>query len=94
LEGYGHPDGGVVLRYGASDSLELRFRIVEGALTRAELHRGGHLSEEVDLTFGDTPRGVVETVYRNRAEFMEMTFTLESAEEVSAFPPHIWNPGR
>ena len=94
LGGRGHPEGGVILRYGEPQRLELRFRILEGHLTRAELYRSGHLSEEVDLRLGEDPEGVVETVYRNRAEFMEMTFSLETTESVEAFPPHIWYPGQ
>ena len=93
LGGEGGPDGGVVLRYGRPGSLELRFRISDGQLTRAELHRDGHLAEEVDLALEGAPVKVVETVYRNRAEFLEMTFSLESVENVESFPSFIWYPG-
>ena len=85
---------GTILRYGDPRGVELRFRIREGQLTRAELYREGRLSEEVDLTLGDALEGVVETVYRNRAEFLEMTFSLDSIQEVESFPPHIWYPGQ
>ncbi len=94
LGGTGAGKEGVVLRYGDPAAVELRFRIREGRLRRAELYREGHLSEEVDLTPGEELEGVVETVYRNRGEFLEMTFSLESIENVEAFPPHIWYPGR
>ena len=93
LGGEGHPGGGVLLRYGRPGELELRFRVVDGQLVRAELHRDGHLAEEVDLSLEGTPAQVVETVYRNRAEFLEMTFSLESVENVDSFPAHIWHPG-
>ena len=94
LGGGGDGKDGSILRYGDPDGVELRFRIRAGQLTRAELYRRGQLSEEVDLTLGDALEGVVETVYRNRAEFLEMTFSLDSIEEVESFPPHIWYPGR
>jgi hypothetical protein len=93
LAGSGDSQGGVVLSYGSPGELELRFRMVDGELTRAELHREGHLSEEVDLTLEGNPSEVVETVYRNRSEFLEMTFSLESVENVESFPLHIWYPG-
>lgn len=84
----------VTLRYGGREELELRFRIREGQLSRAELHREGHLVEEVDLTFDQATGAVTETVYRNRALFLELTFSLESVENVASFPPDIWYPGR
>ncbi len=86
-------DGSIILRYGSEGSHELRFRVLEGRLTRAELYRGGHLEEEVELTLDGASGAVVETVYRNRAEFLELTFTLERVERVDAFPSAIWNPG-
>ncbi len=87
-------EGEKTLRYGGRDELELRFRIQEGQLTRAELHREGHLMEEVDLTLDPANGTVTETVYRNRALFLELTFSLESVETVASFPPDIWYPGR
>jgi hypothetical protein len=86
--------GAVLLRYGGQGDLELRFRVGSGHLTRAELYREGHLMEEVDLSLDETTGTVVETVYRNRALFLELTFSLESSEYVSSFPPEIWYPGR
>jgi hypothetical protein len=83
----------VTLRYGREDALELRFRLAEGRLTRAELHREGHLAEEVDLSLDGETGTVVETVYRNLALFLELTFSLESSEHVPSFSPDIWYPG-
>ncbi len=87
-------DGGVTLRYDAGGAQEIRFGIEDGRLIRAELHRGGHLSEEVDLALDETSGNVLETVYRNLAEFLELTFSLETVETVDSFPSDIWDPGR
>ncbi|MFC1575946.1 hypothetical protein ACFL5A_04825 [Gemmatimonadota bacterium] len=84
----------VILRYGDGGGGELRFHISSGELSRAELFVDGHLLEEVDLTFRGSPAELSETVYRNRAKFVELTFSLESVENVESFPPDIWNPGR
>ncbi len=86
-------DGSTVLGYEAADGEDLRFQIRGQRLERAELYRGGHLAEEVDLSLDEVTGSVVETVYRNLAEFLELTFTLESVETVESFPPTIWSPG-
>ena len=86
--------GSMTLRYGGDAEEDLRFRLVGGMLTRAEIHVDGHLIEEVDLELDDTSRNVVETVYRNRALFLELTFSLKSVETVESFPSEIWDPGR
>jgi hypothetical protein len=85
--------GEVTLRYGGEDALELRFMLTDGRLTRAELHREGHLTEEVDLSLDEESGTVVETVYRNLSLFLELTFSLESSEHVASFSPDIWYPG-
>jgi hypothetical protein len=50
--------------------------------------------EEVDLAFDESTGTVLETVYRNRALFLELNFSLESTENVPPFPVEIWYPGR
>jgi hypothetical protein len=87
-------NGVMTLRYGGSAEEDLRFRLAGGMLTRAEIHVDGHLIEEVDLELDDSSRNVVETVYRNRALFLELTFSLKSVETVESFPSEIWDPGR
>lgn len=87
-------DQAVTLRYEGSGGEQLGFRISGGRLVRAELYRGGHLVEEVDLSLERPSGKVLETVYRNRAEFVELTFLLQSVDTVAYFPPDIWNPGR
>ena len=94
LDGLMEDGGGITLRYGGEEDLELRFRIEDGHLVRAELHREGHLLEEVDLAVDETTGTVTETVYRNRALFLELSFTLQSVENVAPFPAEIWYPGR
>lgn len=85
--------GDVTLSYGGEDDLELRFRIEGGQLVRAELHREGHLLEEVDLSHDESTGAVRETVYRNRALFLELSFFLQSVDNVESFPAAIWYPG-
>ena len=87
-------DGRVVLRYDSGPEEELRFAVENGRLVRAELHRDGHLTEEVGLSLAETSGTVQETVYRNLAEFLELTFSLETVETVESFPSDIWDPGR
>jgi hypothetical protein len=86
-------DGAATLRYRGPSGEDLRFRLADGILERAEIRDDGHLIEEVDLELDYESRKVVETVYRNRALFVELTFTLKSEETVESFPPEIWNPG-
>jgi len=94
LGGRGGSGGPITLRYGGDAEEDLRFRITDGSLTRAEIHEDGHLIEEVDLELDGASGEVMETVYRNRALFLELTFTLKSVERVESFPPDIWDPGR
>lgn len=94
LEGREGEGGLVTLRYARDSEEELRFRIRERRLIRAEIRRDGHLAEEVDLEYGEDPGNVVETVYRNQAHFLELVFSLDSVENVDAFPAYIWHPGR
>lgn len=94
LTGGREAEGGVVtLRYVRDDQEELRFRFSRGRLARAEIRRKGNLEEEVDLSYDEASGNVVETVYRNQAHFLELIFSLESVENVEAFPPDIWHPG-
>ncbi|MBT8398383.1 MAG: hypothetical protein HKO65_00585 [Gemmatimonadetes bacterium] len=87
-------DGTISLLYGDRADQDLRFQLADGILLRAEIREDGHLIEEVDLTLDESSQRVVETVYRNRALFVELTFTLRSEENVESFPPDIWYPGR
>lgn len=95
LEG-GRPtrNGGVLARYSGTRGEDLRFRFDGEHLTRAEIHQDGHLIEEVDLELDPESGDVTETVYRNRALFVELTFSLKSLEHVESFPPDIWYPVR
>lgn len=86
--------GNVTLYYGGGKGQDLRFLLTGDRLTRAEIHQDDHLVEEVDLVFDESSGEVVETVYRNRAMFLELTFSLKSVETVGSFPPEIWDPGR
>ena len=94
LEGAQGQDGALVLQYGGEDGKNLRFHLTDGLLTRAEILDGDHLVEDVDLELDPSAENVVETVYRNLAMFVELTFSLESVQNVDSFPPDIWDPGR
>jgi hypothetical protein len=91
----GRPESANVVsaRYSGTGGEDLRFRFDGESLTRAEIHRDGHLIEEVDLELDPASDEVTETVYRNRALFVELTFSLKSLEHVDSFPPDIWFPG-
>ena len=93
-EGRKGSENGLALHYGGQDDLELRFLIEGGHLSRAELMKDGHLVEEVDLLLDEDTGSVLETVYRNHALFLELTFSLESVENGASFPAGIWYPGR
>jgi len=92
--GAGAGNGTVTLEYGGDAEEDLRFRLADGLLTRAEIRENGHLIEEVDLDLDESSENVVETVYRNRALFLELTFSLKRVEIVESFPSDIWDPGR
>lgn len=94
LGGRGGGGEPLTLRYGGDAGEDLRFRLSDGLLTRAEIHQDGHLVEEVDLELDEASDQVVETVYRNLALFVELTFSLQSTHAVESFPPDIWDPGR
>jgi len=87
-------NGGVSAWYSGTEGEDLRFRFDGQHLTRGEIRRDGHLIEEVDLELDRETNKVRETVYRNRALFVELTFSLKSEENVESFPPHIWFPER
>lgn len=93
LGGRRRDDGGTDLRYGGASGPELRFRVLGGKLRRAGLYRNGHLEEEVELSYQGSSGELSETVYRNRAEFRELRFEIETVENVDAFPLDIWYPG-
>jgi hypothetical protein len=93
LDGTLGEGGAVTLQYGAEGDMTLRFRLVDRLLTRAEILDGNHVVEEVDLELDPVEKDVVETVYRNRASFLELNFSLKSVQNVDSFPPDIWYPG-
>jgi hypothetical protein len=92
LDGRSGEGGSLTLRYGSAAKEELLFRLARGLLARAEIREDGHLTEEVDLELDDGYERVVKTVYRNHPMFVELTFSLESVENVESFPADIWFP--
>ncbi len=74
------------------DDGRLIYTLVDGRLSRATWDRrgGAALVELKDL--GGTVPGTA--LYRDRAANMELLLNVERTDEVEAFPPEIWDPGR
>jgi len=85
-------DSQVQLRYGYGGSEEVRYRLTGGAVDLAELFRGGHVAERVTVEASQAHAFPKETVYRNMADFRELTLTMDAYEKVDVFPPDIWLP--
>lgn len=84
----------VRLEYALSGERELRYRLRNRAVEGVDLLRGGQLFEQLSLVPSPEARFPRETVYRHLGEFRELKFTLETVDEVDAFPSDIWEPGR
>jgi len=70
-----------------------RFTLVGGRLRRAELDGAGPGRQTVELS-GEGALGLPRSaVYRDYAEFRELTLTLDRANEAESFPPETWSPG-
>lgn len=71
---------------------ELRYRVRDRTILRAERIRDGHVVERVEVEPGEGPFPR-EARYRNLAEFRELNVTLESIDYVESYPPDIWTLG-
>lgn len=84
----------VRLEYALSGERELRYRLRNRAVEGVDLLRSGQVFEQLSLVPAPDARFPRETVYRHLGEFRELKFTLETVDEVDAFPSDIWEPGR
>lgn len=76
----------------ARGSEKWHFDVVSARLRHAEMETGAH-RYTVDLK-GDGPLGLPkQAVYRDYADFRELTLTLDQAHEAQPFPPDTWIPG-
>lgn len=95
LAGGERADGDEVrLDYLLAGRQELRYRLRSRRVEGVELGRDGEVFERLSLVPAPDARFPRETVYRHLADFRELRFTLETVDEVDAFPPDIWTPGR
>lgn len=87
-------EDGVRLEYLLSGERELRYHLKRRSVEQVELLRGGQAFERLTLSPSPDERFPRETVYRHLGEFRELTFKLQTVDDVDAFPPDIWEPGR
>jgi hypothetical protein len=88
-------DDGTTLRleYGLGGE-RWRYRFTNGRLVHAEWEAGRASRRTVELR-GAAEYGLPrEALYRDHAEFRELTLTLDQVYEVDAFPPDIFVVGR
>ena len=88
--GEGLEDGQVRLRYSYGAGEEVRYRLDGTKIQEVELLRGGDTVERVAVEPSADQVFPEEAVYRNLAEFRELTVTLDEYEQVDVFPPDIW----
>lgn len=82
-----------MFRFHLGGDREVRFWLDGGRLRRVEERVRGWVEEEVELRWNASWQAPRRTVYRNRREFRELVFNLESERAVDAFPADIWYPG-
>ncbi len=87
-------EGRVRLRYGFSGGVELRYVIAGRRVESVDLLRNGQVADQLVARHAPDGRFPSETTYRDLAEFRELKFTLETVEDVEAYPPDIWSPNR
>jgi len=87
-------EDGVRLEYMLSADRALRYRLLRRVVQEVELLRDGQTFERLTLSPSPDARFPRQAVYRHLADFRELTFTLQTVDDVDAFPPDIWEPGR
>jgi hypothetical protein len=80
------------LRYGYPDGAELHYELVDGSVRRLELLERGQVVQRVQLEPEPGDRYPAEAVYRNMADFRELTLERNSLRVVEAFDAAIWDP--
>ena len=83
------PEGDLELRYLIPGG-ELQYRLRDDLIERIEILGGGSAVEELALARGAGERFPRRATYRHLAEVRELQMTLESVEDVEAYPTDIW----
>jgi hypothetical protein len=84
--------GAMRLRYAYPNGTELHYEVVEGFVRTLEMLERGRVVQRVRLEPLDDDRYPVEAVYRNMADFRELTLERESLRVVAPFDSEIWDP--
>ena len=82
------------LRYRLPDGAELSYELADGDLRAVEVLRGDDVVEWVRVTgSGDADgRYPTEAIYRNLADYRELTITRQELHSVDSFDPVIFDP--
>ncbi|HUF75020.1 MAG TPA: hypothetical protein VMM35_02020 [Longimicrobiales bacterium] len=80
------------LRYAYPDRTELHYEVVDGSVRMLELLERGQVVQRVRLEPGTADGYPKEAVYRNMADFRELSLERESLEVVPPFDTEIWDP--
>ena len=93
LLGADHLEGGAMrLRYAYPDGTELHYEVVGGSVRMLEMLDRGQVVQRVRLEPSAGDRYPVEAVYRNMADYRELTLERESLQAVDPFDSEIWDP--
>jgi len=82
-----------LLRYRTVEGGEIEFLLVNQRVERMDRTAANGVREEVRLVREVGERFPREALYRNLRSTRELRLTLETVEDVEAFPSDIWNPG-
>lgn len=80
------------LRYAYPDGTELHYEVVAGSVRSLEMLERGQVVQRVRLEPAAGDRYPMEAMYRNMADFRELTLDRESLQVVDPFDPEIWDP--
>jgi hypothetical protein len=83
---------GTRLRYAYPDGTELHYEVVEGSVRTLEMLDRGRVVQRVRLEPEADDRYPTEAVYRNMADFRELTLERDSLLVASGFDEEIWDP--
>jgi hypothetical protein len=86
--------GQIQLGYDYGGGEQVRYHLDGDDVSQVELLRGGHVAERIEVDGSEEHTFPRRTVYRNLAEFRELTVTLDEYELVDVYPPDIWLPSR
>jgi hypothetical protein len=94
LLGANPTEGGTRLRYGFADGTRLHYEFEGRRIRKVEMLRNDQVEEEVLVTWDPEFTVPSQARYRKMRETREIRLSLESIENVEAYPPDIWLPRR